>query len=599
MISMQERLKNVPLQPGVYLFKDDKGQVIYVGKAKRLRNRLRSYFQSPQRLEPKVRALMNRVKDFDYIVTETEVDALVLENNLIKAYKPRYNIQLRDDKTYPYLKISWEEDFPRISITREKRNASSRYFGPYPNVTVLRDNLKLLRRIFPLRTCKHMPVNRRPCLNYSIGRCLAPCSGRISPEEYRARVEDLLSFLQGDALKFIKAREKEMQDAAANLEFERAARLRDQVQALKELAEEQKINTESPFDLDLIGMISGEKENLVLVFKIRSGQISAKETFWLKRSVNEPEEEVLSFFIRHYYDNGQDIPEEILVNLKPDDPGLLEDLLSAQSGRKVRLFVPQRGEKKRLMDMLLENACVLWEEKKQEDKKSLEKLKHLAEVLGMDNLPMRIECYDISHLAGQETVASMVVFTGGKPDKKAYRRFKIKNDQNNDFAALSEALSRRFEEARRENPSFLPEPDLILIDGGLGQVNTVKRILDAKGIDIALFSLAKKHEEIYRPGISEPLRLSRRDEGLKILQQARDEAHRFAIEYNRQRRSSRISRSLLDEIPGIGPQRKKALLQKFGSLAEIKKASWQELRDTPGFNRAAADNLYRFLHPEE
>lgn len=596
---MQERLKNVPLKPGVYLFKDDKEQVIYVGKAKKLRNRLRSYFQSPQRLEPKVRALMNRVKNFDYIVTETEVEALVLENNLIKAYKPRYNIQLRDDKTYPYLKISWEEEFPRISITREKKNAYSLYYGPYPNVTVLRANLKLLSRIFPLRTCKNMPVNRRPCLNYNIGRCLGPCNGKVTAEEYRVKVEELLSFLKGDAFKYIKAKEKEMQDAAANLEFEKAGRLRDQIQALKELAEKQKINMESPFEIDLIGMISGEKENLVLVFKIRSGQISAKDTFWLKRSVNEPEAEVLSFFIRHYYDNDQDIPEEILLNINPDDPGLLEDLLFTKTNRKVRLSVPQRGEKKHLMDVLLENACVLWEEKNQEDKKTLEKIKHLAEVLGMDNLPMRIECYDISHLAGQETVASMVVFTGGKPDKKAYRRFKIKNNQNNDFASLREALSRRFEEARRENPSFLPEPDLILIDGGLGQVNTVKRILDEKGIDIALFSLAKKNEEIYRPGISDPLRLSRRDEGLKILQQARDEAHRFAIEYNRQRRRSKISHSLLDEIPGIGPQRKKSLLQKFGSLAEIKKASWQEIRDTAGFNKIVADNVYRFLHPEK
>lgn len=596
MEEMRERLKHVPLKPGVYLYKDQEGCVIYVGKAKVLRNRMRSYFQSPEGLLPKVRIMMSRVADFDYIVTASEVEALILENNLIKAYQPRYNIALRDDKTYPYLKIS-QEKFPRLSIVRESKDKVSKYYGPYTNVGSIRETIKLLTGVFPLRTCKNLKEQQRPCLNYDLGKCLAPCNGRISATEYGLMVEGVMDFLEGRSQDLLPLKEAEMRQAAANLEFEKAARLRDQIQAIRILDARQQVVFESPYHLDAIALIAGEKENLVLVFKIRTGQIVAKDTFWLKRAIDEEKGEMLDFFFKRYYAENNDIPSEILCNLEPLERDLLESWLrESRNGKAVHIRVPGRGEKKRILEMVQENALLLWEEKMREDLKVRKILRHLAETLNLEVIPERIECYDISHLSGEETVASMVVFTAGAEDRKAYRRFKINNDQNNDFASLSETLERRFKEAQQGNAAFLPEPDLLLIDGGLGQVNAVKSILDQLGVDIPVVGLAKKNEEIYYPGKGEPLRLTRRDEGLMLLQRLRDEAHRFAISYNRQRRGKKISRSALDDIPGVGPGRKKALLQHFGSVAKIKTASLEQIEATPGMNHKAAAAVYQYFH---
>ncbi|CQB51985.1 UvrABC system, subunit C [Syntrophomonas zehnderi OL-4] len=596
MEEMRERLKNVPLKPGVYIFKDQEGQVIYVGKAKLLRNRMRSYFQSPDSMLPKVKSMMAKVADFDYIVTGSEVEALILENNLIKAYQPRYNILLRDDKTYPYLKIS-QEKFPRIAIVREPKDKVSRYFGPYTEVGSVRETLKLLTGVFPLRTCKNLREQSRPCLNYDMGKCLAPCKGLISQDEYQVMVDGLIDFLEGKSHDLIPRKEEEMRKAAANLEFEKAARLRDQIQAIHVLQAKQQVMFENPYNLDAIVLISTEREreSLVLVFKIRSGQIIAKDTFWLKRAIDESKEELLDFFIKRYYSENLDIPAEILINETPGELELLETWLRESSRWPVRIKTPARGEKKIILDMVRDNALLLWEEKMREDLKARKILEHLARTLEMEVVPERIEGFDISHLGGEETVASMAVFTNGAADKKAYRHFKIKNEQNNDFASLSETLERRFKEARRGNQAFLPEPDLILIDGGLGQVNAVKRILDQMGVDIHVLGLAKKNEEIFLPGRGEPLRLSRRDEGLMLLQRLRDEAHRFAISYNRQRRGKKIRRSVLDDIPGVGPARKKALLQHFGSVAGIKSASLEEIKAVPGMNAAVSKNVYDFF----
>lgn len=596
---LKERLPNVPLQPGVYLYKDREGRVIYVGKAKALRNRMRSYFQSPDKLHPKVRAMMARVADFDYIVTRSEVEALILENNLIKAYKPRYNIDLRDDKTYPYLKITTGEDYPRLFLVREEKDQVSRYFGPYTDVTSLRETIKLLNQIFPLRTCKTMNRKERPCLNRDIGRCLAPCNGEISREEYNRVVQALLEFMEGDSGELLRQKEEEMQKAAASLEFEKAARLRDQIESIKKIAEKQKINFEGSYNLDMIVLIGEEKESLALVFKIRSGVIVAKDTFWLNRAIDEDQAEVMEFFLKRYYDERHDVPGEILLNHLPAEQEVLESWLKDKSGHKVEMRIPQRGDKKRLLDMVLKNATLLWQEKHDKDQKTEAILKHLSQVLQLEVVPQRIECYDISHMGGEETVASMVVFTAGVADRKAYRRFKMKVDQNDDFASLSEALSRRFQRARAGDPSFLPEPDLILIDGGAGQVNAVNSVLKAMQIDIPLFSLAEKNEEIYRPGPAHPLRLSRRDEALQLLQRLRDEAHRFAITYNRQRRAGKVRASTLDNIEGIGPARKKKLLSHFGSVKAIQQASLQELTQAPGMNSPAAKNVYNYFHGEQ
>lgn len=595
---MKDRLKNVPLQPGVYLYKDKEGRVIYVGKARALRNRMRSYFQSPEGLHPKVRAMMARVADFDYIVTATEVEALILESNMIKAYQPRYNIDLRDDKSYPYLKVTTEQ-FPRLCIVREKKDKTSRYYGPYTEVGSLRETLKLIGGIFPLRTCKTFKINSRPCLNHDLGKCLAPCTGGVNPEQYRLLVDGMIDFLEGNTQPLVERLAAEMKQAAAGLEFEKAARLRDQVTSIKVLSEKQKVSLEKPYEMDIIGMYGGETDQLVLVFKLRAGKVIAKDTFWLKRIIDEKPAEVLAFFIKQYYGECHDIPPEIMVSQLPSEDELLQSWLWETTGSRLKIHTPSRGEKRKLLDMVMENARLLWEERMQEQNRNNQAVLSLARSLDLEVVPARIECYDISHLAGEETVASMVVATNGKADKKAYRRFKMKIEQNNDFASMSETLLRRFQEAKRGNQSFLPEPDLLLIDGGLGQVNAVKTVLDELGVDIPVVGLAKKHEEIYLPGIGEPIVLSRRNEGLMLLQRLRDEAHRFAIGYNRQRRAGKVRQSVLDNIEGIGSKRKQALLLHFGSVTKIKTASKDELMQVPGLNRPTVDKIYAYFHSAE
>lgn len=593
---LKERLKNVPLKPGVYMYKDQAGQVIYVGKAKALRQRMRSYFQSADRLHPKVRAMMGRVDDFDFIVTNSEVEALILENNLIKAYQPRYNIDLRDDKTYPYLKISMAEPYPRVYITREKKDKVSRYFGPYTDVASLKETLRLLTSLFPLRTCKTLRPLNRPCLNRDLKKCLAPCTGQVSKEEYLQMVEQIIAFLEGDSREVLKAKEAEMKEAAHNLEFEKAARLRDQINAIRKISEIQKVHLQSPWNLDLIGIIVGEKDSLASVFKIRSGKIMAKDTFWLNRPTGQDEGELMAQFLRRYYTDNEDIPKELMVSTLPAEQELIEEWLHSVTGHKVSIKVPQRGDKRSLLDMMMENAHLLFQERYEAESRQQAVLIHLSKVLELPVVPERIECYDISHLGGQETVASMVVFTQGVPDGSAYRRFKIKQDQNDDFASMRETLRRRFMQAQQQNPAFLPEPDLVVIDGGLGQVNAVQAVLDELGVEIPLISLAEKNEEIYKPHRSEPLVLPRRDEGLRLLQRLRDEAHRFAVEYNRKRRTRRMTSSALDHIEGVGPQRRRALLKKFGSVNGIREASLEELAAVPGMNRTVARRVYEYFH---
>lgn len=590
-LELKDRLKNVPLQPGVYIYKNQDGKVIYVGKARVLRHRMRSYFQDPRLLHPKVRAMMTHVADFDFIVTGSEVEALILENNLIKSYQPRYNIELRDDKTYPYLKIT-NEKYPRLFITREKKDQVSRYFGPYTDVTSLRETVKLLTALFRVRTCKNLRAQHRPCLNRDLGKCMAPCSGAISEQEYRRNVDALLRFLEGDDRELLQQKEAEMKTAAQQLNFEKAAQLRDQIQAIKVIGEKQQVNFKDDYMLDAIAMIGNEKQNLVQVFKIRRGKITGKDTFWLKKAINEDNAEAMAFFLRRYYSENSDFPAQILVNEMPADAALLETLLQ-ETNRKVRLMEPRRGEKKKLLELVLNNADLVWQEKQEEDLKMRQALLDLSEALDLEVVPERIECFDISHLGGEDTVASMVVFTGGKPDNKAYRRFKIKNDQNNDYASLAEAVRRRFKRAMDGDPSFLPEPDLLIIDGGPGQAGAVHEALFQLGVDLPVFGLAKKNEELFHPGKADPLVLPRRHKGLMLLQRLRDEAHRFAITYNRQRRSSKVTRSALDEIEGIGPQRKMALLQHFGSVSALSGADVETLAAVPGMNKRAAENIFK------
>ncbi len=593
--NLKERLKAVPQLPGVYLFKNLNGDVIYVGKARILRNRLRSYFQDPEKLDPKVRAMMSRVHDFDYIVTSGDLEALILESNLIKSHQPRYNILLRDDKSYPYLKVTLQEDYPRITMTREKQHDDSRYFGPYTDVSAIKSVLRLLTDLFPIRTCKNFRIGRRPCLNRDIGKCLAPCTGEVDRDTYREMIRQVIAFLEGDTAGIARQVETEMKAAAENLEFEKAGRLRDTLIAIRKLSEEQKVVSTTLREMDLIALAGSASDRLVVVFRIRGGKLVGKDSYRLQASLAQDEGEVMSFFIRHYYRDIPDIPGEILVSHSPGDRELLESWLRELRGIKTVIRVPVRGEKKRLLDMTRENAVLLWEERLRRDDSNRGVLIELARVLGLEVVPERIECYDISHLGGEETVGAMVVFSGGVKDPRAYRRFKLK-EQNNDYRAMAEVLRRRLEAGFRGEQSFLPLPDLILIDGGLGQVNAAYQVLRELEADIPVIGLAKRHEEVFRPGDPQGLRWPRNSEILKLLQRIRDEAHRFAIQHNRKRIRKRSLFSVLDHIEGIGERRRQELLKAFGSLDRIKAATPEELSRVPGMNRRAAQAVYEFFH---
>jgi excinuclease ABC subunit C len=596
--NLKERLRKVPKQPGVYIFKDKDDAVIYVGKAVVLRNRMRSYFQSREKQHPKVKALMNRVNDFDFIVTATEVEALILENNLIKQHKPRYNIDLRDDKTYPYVKITTGQEYPRMYITRERKDGVSRYFGPYTDVTSLRETIKLINSIFPMRMCRNFKRRSRPCLNWDLKKCLAPCTGKVPVEEYLKMVDCVIKFLEGDIKALLNEQELQMKQAAANLEFEKAARLRDQINSIKKINSKQNINFEKPYNLDVAAIRQGDKSALVLLFKIRAGKIVDRYASWINRAIEEDANQLMQYFLQHYYDDNSDIPAEILLNLLPANLPLVEEWLRAKTGRHIKVAQPQRGQKRVMLQMLEENLNLIFQARLEREQSKEQVLVLLSKELNLEVIPQRIECYDISHLAGEETVGSMVVFTNGSPDKSCYRRFKITQDQNNDFASLAETIKRRFNEARKGNPAFLPEPDLIIIDGGLGQVNAVNKILNEADLEIPLFSLAKQEEVIYQPNNADPIKLGRNNEALKLLQRLRDEAHRFAIEYNRQRRQKKLRSSSLDKIPNIGPQRKKALRAYFGSARKVKEAELAELEKVPGFSKNLALNIYQYFHQD-
>ncbi|NLB18663.1 MAG: excinuclease ABC subunit UvrC [Syntrophomonadaceae bacterium] len=594
---LKDRLRGVPKLPGVYLFKNLIGDVIYVGKAGVLRNRLRSYFQPLDRLDPKVRAMMARVEDLDYIVTAGEVEALVLESNLIKSYQPRYNILLRDDKSYPYLKITFQEDFPRLVIAREKHHDDSRYFGPYVDVKALKDTLEFLRELFPLRTCKTLQIGRRPCLNRDLGRCVAPCTGEVDRESYREMLVPVISFLEGDHADLAQRLERDMQEASRNLEFERAGRLRDYIGAVRKIGEGQKVVSESPLEADLMALAGSERERLVIIFRIRNGKLVEKDSFRLRVSLAQDKGEVLSFFIQRYYGEHRYIPREILVEHQPADREALLAWLWEQRGAKADIKVPVRGEKRRLLDMALENAVLLWEEELRQEDSKRRILIELARLLELEVVPERIECFDISHLGGEETVGSMVVFQDGDRESKSYRRFKLEA-QNNDFQAMDTVLRRRLSAGLRGDLSFLPMPDLIMVDGGLGQVNAAAAVIRDLNMDIPAIGLAKKNEEVFLPGVSEGIRWPRSSQVLRLLQRIRDEAHRFAIEHNRKRIRKRSLVSVLDHVPGIGERRRQELLKAFGSVERIRGASVEELAQVPGMNRRAAQSVYDFFRED-
>ena len=593
-----EKLKLLPETPGVYLMKDARGKIIYVGKAIVLKNRVRQYFQSSRNQAPKVRAMVSHVADFETIMTANEVESLILEANLIKKHRPRYNIRLKDDKSYPYVKVTVQEEYPRVFITRRVLRDGARYFGPYTNVTALRDSLKLLKRLFPLRTCRTMPD--RPCLEYHIKRCLAPCVGKVGEEDYRAMIRAVLLFLEGRTDDVERELEHRMNLAAEAYHFETAARLRDQLSAVRKAAERQNIVTGAG-DQDALGMARSAAGVCVQIFFIRGGKMIGREHFLLRGSEEESDVDILRAFLEQYYNQATFVPREVLLPHEIDAAAreIIERWLAEKKGGgKVALLTPQRGTKRDIVTMATGNAekFLADEETRRSlaDEATLGAVEELGRYLGLKKPPRRMECFDISHNQGQETVASMVVFEDGMPKKSDYRRFKIKSAEGkpDDFLSMREVTTRRYVGLPADEL-----PDLIIIDGGKGQLSSALAIIrnEAGHKDVPVVGLAKQFELIFTEGNSEPVELPRRSPSLYLIQRIRDEAHRFAITFHRKLRGKRNLVSVLDHIVGVGPKRRQALWTHFGTLDKIKAASVDELAAAPGMNRPAAEAIVHFF----
>ena len=596
-----EKLKLLPDSPGVYLMKDARGKIIYVGKAIVLKNRVRQYFQSSRNQSPKVRAMVSHVVDFETIMTANEVESLILEANLIKKHRPRYNIRLKDDKSYPYVKVTVQEEYPRVFITRRVLRDGARYFGPYTNVTALRDSLKLLKRLFPLRTCRTMPD--RPCLEYHIKRCLAPCVGKVTEEDYRAMIRAVLLFLEGRTDDVERELEHRMTLAAEAYNFETAARLRDQLAAVRKAAERQNIVTGAG-DQDAIGMARSAAGVCMQIFFIRSGKMIGREHFLLRGSEEESDADILRAFLEQYYNQATFVPREVLLPHAIDaaEQEIIERWLAERKGGgKVILLTPQRGTKRDIVLMATGNAekFLADEETRRSlaDEQTLGAVEELGRYLGLKKAPYRMECFDISHNQGQETVASMVVFEGGMPKKSDYRRFKIRSAEGkpDDFLSMREVTTRRYVGLPADEL-----PDLIIIDGGKGQLSSALEIIrnEAGHKDVPVVGLAKQFELVFTEGNPEPVELPRRSQSLYLIQRIRDEAHRFAITFHRKLRGKRNLVSVLDHIVGVGPKRRQSLWTHFGTLDKIKAASVDELAAVPGMNRPSAEAIAHFFEAQ-
>lgn len=618
MFDFQHQLKILPDKPGVYIMKNSLGEVIYVGKAKILKNRVRQYFQNSKNHSEKVRAMVKNIAEFEYIVTDSEMEALILECNLIKKYSPRYNIALKDDKFYPFIKITTNEDFPRVYVTRNFAKDGNKYFGPYTNGTAVYEVMGLIKKLFPLRTCKKAIVEggepTRACLNYHINLCKAPCAGYISKAEYWEMIDEIISILNGTDTSIIKKLKVEMEKAAEELEFEEAAKIRDRILAIELIREKQKMFTVKEGDEDFIDLYTDEKDGCAQVFFVREGKVTGREHFMIENISDDPVKEVISSFIASFYGGTAQIPKTIYVPEEIEDQELIEKFLTEKRGSKVWIKVPKKGDKKNLLDMVRNNAKIMLDQFKEKmvEEKELNKsaLTELADVLGLDSLPARIEAYDISNIQGVDSVGTMVVFENGKAKNSDYRRFKIKSVKGpNDYESMREILSRRFSHGLEEvnkikernleysKGKFCIFPDLIMMDGGKGQVNIALEVLKDFGIEIPVCGLVKDDKHRTRGIIfnNEEI-LIRRGSGLmNLITRVQDEVHRYAITYHRSLRDKRTLHSILEDIPRIGEKRRRNLLMKFGSIDNIKKASMEELLDTPGIDRRAAESIKQYF----
>jgi len=614
MINIEEKLKLLPDKPGVYIMKDSRGKIIYVGKAVILKNRVRQYFQNQSNQLPKVRTMVKHVADFEYIVTDTELEALILECNLIKKHKPKYNILLKDDKNYPYIKITVNEDYPRIVFTRKVDMDGAKYFGPYSSAFAVRETIKLLRHMFPLRSCNRN-IERdigkgRECLYYHIGLCSAPCTGRITKEEYKKLTDDALMFLEGKRDVLLKKLKEEMEKAAENMEFEKAAKLRDQIYGIEKTSEKQKIISASLEDQDVISMARSAEDACIQVFFIRDGKVSGREHYFMKNTDDMDRSEIMASFIKQFYDSAPYVPKEIILDVDMEEKDVLMEWLSEKRGNKVSIVVPSRGKKKDLVDMVYENAL---EALKNDVSLKMERHKNdavseLSNLVGIDYAE-RIEAFDISNIRGTDNVASMVVFVDGKPHKSSYRKFIIKTvEGQDDYGSMREAISRRIShglkeqkqietgELKEDKAKFHIMPDLILVDGGLGHVKTVIEALQQLNVEIPVYGMVKdsKHRTrgLISPGGEIDMPMTGR--AFRLVAEIQNEAHRFAITFHKDTKSKKLRSDLLN-IPGIGEKRMKALYNAFKTIDGIKNATVDELKKVEGMNEKAANAVYDYF----
>jgi excinuclease ABC subunit C len=618
MFDFVEALKNLPDHPGVYIMKNLDDEIIYIGKAISLKNRVRQYFQSSKNHAPKVIAMVKNIAYFEYILADSELEALILECNLIKKHKPRYNILLKDDKHYPYIKVTLSEEYPKVMIVRKILKDNSKYFGPYTDVSAVNEIMTLIKKIYPLRTCKREvdfgKHNGRPCLNFFIKRCLAPCQGNIDKEAYKDMIKSIISFLSGKDEEITTGLKIKMEEASDKLDFEKAAEFRDQINSIKILKEKQRAITTALADEDVIAFTKSDDGSCVEVFFIREGKLLGRENYYFD-DIEESNDELLSQFIMQFYMNREYIPKEILLQNEISELNILEDFLTSKKGSKVQIKVPKRGDKTELIDMARKNAEAALEQLKYKtlslQQSTVIALEELQMIIGLEKLPKRIEAFDISNIQGTDPVGSMVVYEDGKPKNKDYRRFRIKTiNQPDDYGSMKEVLRRRFSRGLKEivenkenndnEGKFSVFPDLILMDGGLGQVNIAEKVLSELELDITVCGMVKDDRHRTRGLIykGDEISIHKDTNAFKLITRIQDEAHRVAITYHRSLRGKGSIASLLDEIDGIGPKRRLALLNGFQSIEDIKNATVEELQAVKGMNITAATKVYEYFHVE-
>ena len=612
MFDFSEELKKLPDKPGVYIMHNSSDEIIYVGKAVNLKNRVRQYFQNSKNKTAKTTALVSHIAYFEYIVTDSEMEALLLECNLIKEHRPKYNVMLKDDKTYPYIKVTVNEDYPRIFITRKYVKDKSRYFGPITDVTAAKETVELINKLFPIRKCrKSLPKEigkERPCLNYHIGQCAAPCDNLISKEEYNKIVDEVLAVLEGKYDYIIKYLEELMYDASEKMDFEKAASYRDRIAGVKKIMEKQKITNSGAGDSDVIAFSRAMDEALVQVFFIRGGKLSGREHFLINAPDYIDRSGIMTQFVKQFYSGTAYIPKELILEeeLVPEEEGAILELLESMRGSKVTITVPKKGEKHKMVELAAGNAAITFERIgeriKKEQRQTTGALQEIKEILGLDEIPYRIESYDISNTQGFESVGSMVVFENGKSKNSDYRKFRIKTVIGaNDFASMEEVITRRlshYAKEKNENESFARLPDLIMVDGGKTQIAAALNAMDNVGIYVPVCGMVKDDRHRTRGLLynDEEKEIKPNSEGFKLITRIQDEVHRFAIEYHRKLRSERQVHSVLDDIEGIGPKRRKALMKRFGDIEAIKNAEVDELLEAEGMTIKAAESVYAFFH---